>query len=91
MESQEFVPGTPGNPYIPPGSLAPGEYGPRALLQTLMRTHEILTIAHPESQESIEAGNMMLHDTDACDDSELVLAALTLIDSVHPKDVQRHA
>eukprot|EP00959_Pyramimonas_sp_CCMP1952_P052358 1094614-Pyramimonas_sp.AAC.1 len=32
----------------------------------------------------------MLQDTDACDDSELVLAALTLIDSVHPEDVQRH-
>eukprot|EP00959_Pyramimonas_sp_CCMP1952_P141881 2969762-Pyramimonas_sp.AAC.1 len=34
---------------------------------------------------------MMLQDTDACHDSELVLAALTLIDSVHPEDVQRHA
>eukprot|EP00959_Pyramimonas_sp_CCMP1952_P039297 822553-Pyramimonas_sp.AAC.1 len=33
---------------------------------------------------------MMLQDTDACDDSELVLAALTLIDSVRPEDVQRH-
>eukprot|EP00959_Pyramimonas_sp_CCMP1952_P083128 1737445-Pyramimonas_sp.AAC.1 len=33
---------------------------------------------------------MMLQDTDACDDSELVLAVLTLIDSVHPEDVQRH-
>eukprot|EP00959_Pyramimonas_sp_CCMP1952_P374686 7847309-Pyramimonas_sp.AAC.1 len=52
--------------------------------------HEILIIAYPESQESIEAGIMMLQDTDACDDSELVLAALTLVDSVHPEDVQRH-
>eukprot|EP00959_Pyramimonas_sp_CCMP1952_P321830 6734467-Pyramimonas_sp.AAC.1 len=69
MESQAFVAGAPGNPYIPPCSLAPGEYGPRTLLQTLMRMREILTIAYPESQESIEAGNMMLHDTDACDDS----------------------
>eukprot|EP00959_Pyramimonas_sp_CCMP1952_P076295 1594155-Pyramimonas_sp.AAC.1 len=33
---------------------------------------------------------MMLQDTDACDDSELVLAALALIDSVHPEDLQRH-
>eukprot|EP00959_Pyramimonas_sp_CCMP1952_P174878 3654534-Pyramimonas_sp.AAC.1 len=32
---------------------------------------------------------MMLQDTDACDDSERVLAALTLLDSVHPEDVQR--
>eukprot|EP00959_Pyramimonas_sp_CCMP1952_P470785 9497277-Pyramimonas_sp.AAC.1 len=32
---------------------------------------------------------MMLQDTDACGSSEL-LAALTLIDSVHPEDVQRH-
>eukprot|EP00959_Pyramimonas_sp_CCMP1952_P125571 2625725-Pyramimonas_sp.AAC.1 len=69
MESQAFVAGAPGSPYIPPGSLAPGECGPRALLQTLMRMHEILTIAYPESQKSIEAGNMMLQHTDACDDS----------------------
>eukprot|EP00959_Pyramimonas_sp_CCMP1952_P117511 2456519-Pyramimonas_sp.AAC.1 len=33
---------------------------------------------------------MMLQYTDACDDSELVLAALILIDSVHPEDGQRH-
>eukprot|EP00959_Pyramimonas_sp_CCMP1952_P041755 873276-Pyramimonas_sp.AAC.1 len=94
MESQAcvqaFVAGVPGDPFVPPGSLAPSEYGPRALLQTLMRTHEILTIAYPESHESIEAGIMMLQDTDACDDSELVLAALTLNGSVRPEDVQRH-
>eukprot|EP00959_Pyramimonas_sp_CCMP1952_P460638 9480225-Pyramimonas_sp.AAC.1 len=33
---------------------------------------------------------MMLQDTDVCDDSELLLAAFTLIDSVHPEHVQRH-
>eukprot|EP00959_Pyramimonas_sp_CCMP1952_P185512 3878886-Pyramimonas_sp.AAC.1 len=33
---------------------------------------------------------MMLQDTDVCDDSELLLAALTLIGSVLPEDVQRH-
>eukprot|EP00959_Pyramimonas_sp_CCMP1952_P070445 1471422-Pyramimonas_sp.AAC.1 len=55
-----------------------------------MRMHEVLVTAYPESQEGIEAGQMMLQDTDACDDSEVVLAALTLIDSVHSEDVQRH-
>eukprot|EP00959_Pyramimonas_sp_CCMP1952_P079971 1671834-Pyramimonas_sp.AAC.1 len=73
MESQAFVQafiaGAPEVTFVPPGSLAPGEYGPRTLLQTLMRMHE---------------------DTDACGDSELVLAALTLVDSVRPEDVQRH-
>eukprot|EP00959_Pyramimonas_sp_CCMP1952_P077900 1628191-Pyramimonas_sp.AAC.1 len=39
LESQAFVTGVPGDPFIPPGSLAPGECGPRALLQTLMRMH----------------------------------------------------
>eukprot|EP00959_Pyramimonas_sp_CCMP1952_P292558 6118785-Pyramimonas_sp.AAC.1 len=32
----------------------------------------------------------MQQDTDACDDSEFVLAALTLIDSAPPEDAQRH-
>eukprot|EP00959_Pyramimonas_sp_CCMP1952_P386664 8103808-Pyramimonas_sp.AAC.1 len=31
----------------------------------------------------------MLQDSDVCDDSELLLAALTLIDSVLPDDLQR--
>eukprot|EP00959_Pyramimonas_sp_CCMP1952_P122058 2551509-Pyramimonas_sp.AAC.1 len=69
MESQAFVMGVPGDPFIPPGSLAPGEYGPRTLLHTLMKMHAVLVMAYPESQESIEAGQMMLQDTDACDDS----------------------
>eukprot|EP00959_Pyramimonas_sp_CCMP1952_P139907 2927990-Pyramimonas_sp.AAC.1 len=33
---------------------------------------------------------MTEQDTDACGSSELLLAALILIDSVHPQDVQRH-
>eukprot|EP00959_Pyramimonas_sp_CCMP1952_P057362 1197395-Pyramimonas_sp.AAC.1 len=31
----------------------------------------------------------MLQDSDVCDDSELLLAALALLDSVLPDDVQR--
>eukprot|EP00959_Pyramimonas_sp_CCMP1952_P373756 7827501-Pyramimonas_sp.AAC.1 len=90
LESQAFTVGMPGNPYVPPGTLAPGEYGPLAILQTLMQMHAALAVTYPESQESVESGHVMLQDTDACDDFELVLAALTLIDSVHPEDVQRH-
>eukprot|EP00959_Pyramimonas_sp_CCMP1952_P208016 4351601-Pyramimonas_sp.AAC.1 len=56
-----------------------------------MQMHDVLVVAYPESQESVENGHMMLQDTDACDDSESLLAALTLIDSAHPEDVQRHA
>eukprot|EP00959_Pyramimonas_sp_CCMP1952_P077818 1626745-Pyramimonas_sp.AAC.1 len=70
MESQAFVQafiaGEPETPFIPPGPLAPGECGPRTLLQTLMRMHEILITAYPESQEHIEADSMILQDTDAC-------------------------
>eukprot|EP00959_Pyramimonas_sp_CCMP1952_P352568 7386802-Pyramimonas_sp.AAC.1 len=46
---------------------------------------------YPDSQQSVESGRMMLQDSDVCDDSELLLAALTLVDSVLPDDVQRHA
>eukprot|EP00959_Pyramimonas_sp_CCMP1952_P306213 6408665-Pyramimonas_sp.AAC.1 len=70
MESQAFVQafiaGEPDTPFMPPGSLAPGEYGPRALLQTLMRMHEILITGYPGSQEHIEADIMIMQDTDAC-------------------------
>eukprot|EP00959_Pyramimonas_sp_CCMP1952_P342183 7168681-Pyramimonas_sp.AAC.1 len=55
-----------------------------------MQMHAVLVVAAPESQESVESVHIMLRDTDACDDSELMLAALTLIDSVRPEDVQRH-
>eukprot|EP00959_Pyramimonas_sp_CCMP1952_P356205 7459854-Pyramimonas_sp.AAC.1 len=81
LESQAFTAGVPGNPYAPPGTLAPGEYGPHTILQTLMQMHAALVVAYPETQESVESCHMMLQDTCACDDSELVLAALTLIDS----------
>eukprot|EP00959_Pyramimonas_sp_CCMP1952_P205925 4306190-Pyramimonas_sp.AAC.1 len=54
-----------------------------------MPMHAVLVVAYPESQVSLESGHMMLQDTDACDDSGFLLAALTLIDSVHPEDVQR--
>eukprot|EP00959_Pyramimonas_sp_CCMP1952_P328690 6881600-Pyramimonas_sp.AAC.1 len=39
LESQAFTTGVPGDPYVPPGSPAPGEYGPRTILQTLMQMH----------------------------------------------------
>eukprot|EP00959_Pyramimonas_sp_CCMP1952_P005709 119555-Pyramimonas_sp.AAC.1 len=45
---------------------------------------------YPDSQQSVESGHVMLEDSDVCDDSDLLLAALTLIDSVLPDDVQRH-
>eukprot|EP00959_Pyramimonas_sp_CCMP1952_P354959 7435527-Pyramimonas_sp.AAC.1 len=48
LESQAFVTGVPGDLFIPPGSLAPGEYGPRTLLQTLMKMHAVLVVAYPE-------------------------------------------
>eukprot|EP00959_Pyramimonas_sp_CCMP1952_P149381 3125768-Pyramimonas_sp.AAC.1 len=54
VESQAFTVGVPRNPYVPPGVLAPGEYGPHATLQTLMQMHAVLVVAYPESQESVE-------------------------------------
>eukprot|EP00959_Pyramimonas_sp_CCMP1952_P021682 457125-Pyramimonas_sp.AAC.1 len=55
-----------------------------------MQMQAVLVVAYPESQESAESGHMMLQDADACDDSELLFARHTLIDSVHPEDVRRH-
>eukprot|EP00959_Pyramimonas_sp_CCMP1952_P416828 8732858-Pyramimonas_sp.AAC.1 len=63
---QAFIAGEPDTPFIHPGSLAPGEYGPRPFLQTLMRMHEILITRYPESQEHIEVDIMIMQDTDAC-------------------------
>eukprot|EP00959_Pyramimonas_sp_CCMP1952_P070872 1480261-Pyramimonas_sp.AAC.1 len=65
LEAQAFTVGLPGNPHVPPGMFAPGEYGPRTILQTLMQMHAVLVVAYPESQESVESGHMMLQDTDA--------------------------
>eukprot|EP00959_Pyramimonas_sp_CCMP1952_P331585 6943545-Pyramimonas_sp.AAC.1 len=70
--------------------LAPGEYGPYTALQTFIQMHSAQAEEHPGSQQSVESGHVMLQDTDVCDDSELLLAALTLIDSVLPEDAQRH-
>eukprot|EP00959_Pyramimonas_sp_CCMP1952_P407294 8536223-Pyramimonas_sp.AAC.1 len=69
LESQAFTAGVSGNPYIPPGTLAPGQYGPHTILHTLMQMHAVLVVAYPESQESVDSGHVMLQDTDACDDS----------------------
>eukprot|EP00959_Pyramimonas_sp_CCMP1952_P461715 9482061-Pyramimonas_sp.AAC.1 len=90
LEAQAFTVGVPDNPREPPGMLAPGQYGPCTALQTLMQMHAAHAEEYPDSQRSVESGHMMLQDSDVCDDSELVLAALTLIDSVLPDDVQRH-
>eukprot|EP00959_Pyramimonas_sp_CCMP1952_P003124 64615-Pyramimonas_sp.AAC.1 len=90
LEAQAFTVGAPGNPHEPPGMLTPGEYGPYTALQTLMQMHAAQAEEYPDSQQSVESGHMMLQDSDVCDDSDLLLAAFTLIDSVLPGEVQRH-
>eukprot|EP00959_Pyramimonas_sp_CCMP1952_P423893 8879344-Pyramimonas_sp.AAC.1 len=77
LEAQAFTVGVPGNPHEPPGMLAPGEYGPRAVLQTLMQMHAVQAEEYHDSQQSVESGHMMLQDSDVCDDSELLVAPLT--------------
>eukprot|EP00959_Pyramimonas_sp_CCMP1952_P317744 6650038-Pyramimonas_sp.AAC.1 len=81
LEAQAFTVVVPGNPHEPPGMLTPGEQGPCAVLQTLMQRHAAQAAEYPDSQQSIESGHMMLQDSDVCDDSDLLLAALALIDS----------
>eukprot|EP00959_Pyramimonas_sp_CCMP1952_P003123 64614-Pyramimonas_sp.AAC.1 len=81
LEAQAFTVGAPGNPREPPGTLAPGECGPCTVLQTLVQMHDAEAEEYPDSQQSVESGHMMLQDSDVCDDSDLLLAAFTLIDS----------
>eukprot|EP00959_Pyramimonas_sp_CCMP1952_P164026 3429327-Pyramimonas_sp.AAC.1 len=53
LEAQAFTVGVPGTPHVPPGMLAPGEYGPHAILQTLMQMHAVLVVAYPERVKGV--------------------------------------
>ena len=78
-ETQAFCAGAPGDPHEPEEPLAPGEYGPPTALQSLVAYHTDLIEHWPASYESIEQGQMMQHDTDICDDEQLLLSAISLI------------
>eukprot|EP00959_Pyramimonas_sp_CCMP1952_P191186 3997815-Pyramimonas_sp.AAC.1 len=55
-----------------------------------MQMHAAQAEEYPDSQQNVESGHVMLQDSDVCDDSDLLTAAFSLIDSVLPDDVQRH-
>eukprot|EP00959_Pyramimonas_sp_CCMP1952_P436138 9133004-Pyramimonas_sp.AAC.1 len=48
LEAQVLAVGVPGNPHEPPGMLAPGEYGPYTVPQTLMRMHAAQAEEYPD-------------------------------------------